>query len=119
MVARTMAAKKAKGALLQKMVRDMVLAKFPALTVRDVESTSMGANGVDVKLSQAAFDLFPYAVECKNRASHAVMTDYVQAEEHAKSSGGEPIVVIKVDGRKDPVVVISASHFFTLLGDRP
>lgn len=104
---------KNKGRLLQKLVRNQLLTKFPKLTERDVASTSMGAGGEDIKLSQAAFDVFPYAVECKNLARIAVYKFYEQACNHGN---GEPLVVLK-QNRSKPLVLVDLEHFINIVGD--
>jgi len=81
------------------------------LTSRDVRSTVMGESGSDVKLSEAAFTVFPYDVECKANARFAVYKDY----EQRGRPDGERLLVIKGD-RKEPLVVISLEHFMEILG---
>lgn len=102
---------KAKGRKLQQMTRDMILKTFPELTSDDVRSTSMGAGGEDVQLSQAARKFLPIQIECKNKAKIAVHTWYHQAEEHGKQ---EPILVIKQD-HDIPLVLMDAEFFFLLM----
>lgn len=58
---------KAKGRRLQQRVRDDMRAIAPQLDPSDIESVSMGVNGVDVILTKAARDVFgELAIECKN-----------------------------------------------------
>ena len=59
---------KAKGRRLQQRVRDYLRAVAGTrLDPTDIESVSMGVNGVDVILTKAARDLFgELAIECKN-----------------------------------------------------
>lgn len=61
---------KAKGRLLQKYVASMLVSVANragiGLTDRDCRSTSMGKGGPDIEMSQQAFDLFGFDVECKN-----------------------------------------------------
>lgn len=103
---------KSKGRNLQKRVRDAILEAFPDLTDRDVRSTSMGATGVDVLLSNAAIQHFPYSVECKSRAAISVYSlwgdtiDNVAPDTH-------PLLVIK-QNRSDPLVVVTLEHFMEL-----
>jgi hypothetical protein len=68
----------------------------------------MGNGGEDVQLSQAARNLFPFTVECKNNARIAVYKFYEQAQSHGR---GEPIVVIK-QNRSKPLVIVDAEYFF-------
>jgi hypothetical protein len=111
---------KSKGRFLQKTVRDLILSLYPELSELDVESTSMGVSGEDVKLSSAALNKFPFAVECKNHARFSVYTHYKQAETHAANlekkskTTVKPIVVIK-QNRDKPLVLISLEDFSALL----
>lgn len=102
---------KAKGRRLQQEVAALILATFPTLEPDDARSTSMGAGGEDVQLSPAARRVFPFTVECKQRAEHAVYTFYDQASAHGKKEraagkpGYEPLVVVRADGRKALAVI--------------
>ena len=107
---------KAKGRGLQKLVVSKLLEKFPRLTGKDVRSTSMGAGGVDVQLSSAAFRKFPFAVECKSLAKIAVYKLYRQACEHAEEHGGTPLLVMK-QNRSEPLVVLSLENFLKLINE--
>lgn len=102
------ASAKAKGRRLQQQVRDMILEIFPELNADDVRSTSMGATGEDVLLSQAARKLLPVVIECKNKREVAVINWLKQAATHGDYT---PIVVAKQD-YSDPVVIIDALTFF-------
>lgn len=102
---------KAKGRKGQHIVRDMILAAFPALEPDDVKSTSMGAPGEDILLSPAARRLVPYQIESKNKARSQIHTYYDQAKAHGDY---EPLVVVKMD-RKESLAIVEAEHFFSLL----
>jgi hypothetical protein len=105
------ASAKGKGRKLQQDVRDAILAAFTVLEPDDVRSTSMGAGGEDVQLSPAARRVFPFTVECKQRAEHAVYTFMDQAAAHgmkeraAGKLGYEPLVVVRADRRKALAVI--------------
>ena len=101
---------KAKGRVFQQRVRDLILECFPSLTESDVRSTSMGAPGVDIQLSSAAFTKFPYKVECKSKASIAV---YPWLEQH-ESNTGTAIVFARAN-HKEPIVVLYAQDFLKLI----
>lgn len=106
---------KAKGRKLQQWVRDKINGMFQHLTDRDVKSTSMGASGNDVQLSEAAFKVFPYSIECKNQAKMKPVYDaYYQAK---KGGPGEPLVIIKTN-HEDALAIIKADHFFHLYSNR-
>lgn len=103
---------KAKGRNLQKQVRDAILEAFPDLTNRDVRSTSMGASGVDVTLSEVAAKRFPYSVECKNRARMAVYDLWMDTMGNV-ADNTHPLLVIK-QNHSEPLAVVSLKHFMEL-----
>ena len=84
---------------------------FPRLTARDVKSTTMGETGADIQLSEAAYEVFPYNVECKSLAKVAIYKHYEQATSHGT---GEPVLIIKQNGSK-PLAVIDLDHFMMLV----
>ena len=102
---------KAKGRKLQQLVRDALIKTFD-LKADDVRSTSMGAGGEDVQLSSYARLRFPYSVECKNNAKHAVYKLYQQAVEN--SGGHTPLLVIKQNLSK-PLAVLDFEDFLKLV----
>jgi hypothetical protein len=72
----------------------------------------MGSQGVDVRLSEAALRVFPYAVEAKSRASIAVYGYIEQARSNAR--GRVPLAVIK-QNHSEPLVIVSLEHFMKLV----
>ncbi|CAB4141034.1 hypothetical protein UFOVP411_23 [uncultured Caudovirales phage] len=105
---------KAKGRRLQQQVAADIRSAF-GLPERDVVSTSMGAQGADVKLSAKAFRLCPLAVECKNVAAFVGYTYWEQAKAHAKTDGGLPVAVVKANRKGTLLVVLEWPEFLTLL----
>lgn len=105
------ASAKMKGRLLQQWTRDKIIEYFPVLTKNDVRSTSMGAGGEDVQLSEAARRLLPFQIECKNKRQIAVCGWYEQAAEHGPH---EPLLVIKENYGK-PLVVLDAEYFLWMV----
>lgn len=100
---------KAKGRKLQNWVAEQLLSILKGLTSLDVRSTPMGVNGVDVQMSTAAYKQFPYDIECKNTERMTTLYNYYeQAISH--DSGGEPLLVVKMNHKK-PLVVVDAEHF--------
>lgn len=92
---------------------EKVLKLFPKLTKHDVRSTSSGAGGLDVLLSETARGCFPYAVECKNQEKFKGIYDvYEQATGHDHDL--EALVVLKMN-RKPPLAILSLDAFFELL----
>ena len=104
---------KSKGRLLQQKVAALILKAFPSLNEDDVKSTSMGVSGEDVQLSQAARELFPYSVECKNLKRIAIYKHYEQAESANRKC--EPLLVIK-QNRSKALAVVDLEVFIDLLG---
>jgi hypothetical protein len=70
----------------------------------------MGESGDDIKLSQAGFSLFPYAVECKNLARIVV---YKWFEQRIPKEGNV-LLVIKANN-KEPLAVTTLAHFMELI----
>jgi hypothetical protein len=81
----------------------------PSLTDKDVRSTSMGAPGEDVQLSEAAFSLVPFHIEAKNLARIAVYKYYEQPK--TKNN----VLVIVKGNRKKPLAILDAELFFTII----
>lgn len=102
---------KAKGRNLQKYVRDKLIEYFD-LKPDDVRSTSMGAGGEDILLSSYARLRFPFSIECKNLARHAVYQYYWQALDNA--GGHTPLVVIKQNNAK-PLAVLDLEDFLKIV----
>jgi hypothetical protein len=112
----SIASAKAKARRAQALVRERILALFPALAADDVKTAVMGERGADIILSPTAKAAFPYAVEVKARAAFSTATDYAQAERHCATSTTkvEPLLILKPD-RLKPLAVISLDHFEALL----
>jgi hypothetical protein len=91
----------------------MILKHFKGLTDRDVRSTSMGDTGSDIKLSEKAFNLFPYDVECKNQERLNIWQAY---EQSCVRTVGEPLVIIKRN-KSRTLAVVDAEYFVKLHGD--
>ena len=68
----TVQSAKAKARRLQQHVRDCGLAVYRDRSADDVRSCPMGSTGADLLLSPLARRRFPYSVECKAYARHAV-----------------------------------------------
>lgn len=79
----------------------------------DVRSTSMGASGEDLLLSPAAYRSFPFYVECKNVEKLNIWSALEQAEQGAKKSKGEPIVVFRRN-RSKAYVALDFDYFASL-----
>jgi len=85
--------KKQKGRRLQKYIVSKILEYFPSLSSKDVQSRAMGSQGTDIVLSEAAFKMFPFCVEAKNKETNkALLKDWLQAI--ANTEDGEPLLVL-------------------------
>ena len=103
---------KAKGRNLQNLVAKKLLERYTELDSNDVKGATMGQGGMDIQLSNVAREVFPYAVECKARASFAMYKIWEQAETNCE--GLEPLLVIKGD-RKKPLVVMDLDKFMGMI----
>ena len=105
----TTKARKAKGRALQNLVVSKLLDHAPELEPDDIKGAIMGEQGMDVKLSPAAYKEYPLKIECKNQEKFKGIYDiYSQAEEH--KGKGEPIIILKMN-RKNPLVMMDLDFF--------
>ena len=102
---------KQKGRKLQQWVVAELLKRYPQLMDKDLRSCPMGSHGEDVVMSQFAKEQLPATFECKSLAKIAVYRYYEQCEKHGD---GEPVVIIKENG-KAPLAVIDAELLFDLM----
>lgn len=102
---------KQKGRLLQQWTVKQLLERYTQLTDKDLRSCPMGSHGEDVVMSQFAKEEIPATFECKSLAKIAVYRYYEQCQKHGD---GEPIVIIKENG-KAPLAVIDAEMLFELM----
>ena len=84
---------KAKGRRAAQEVRQLILEIHPELKADDVQVTPSGVTGEDLKLSPAARDLLPIAIECKNVEKLNIWKALEQAESH--SAEFEPVLFFK------------------------
>jgi hypothetical protein len=101
---------KQKGRRFQQWVRDQLIETLN-IHREDIESRSMGSQGVDLIMARAAREKFPFSIECKNQESLNVWKSYEQAE--SNSGDYEPVVFIKRNNQK-PLVVVDAEYFIKL-----
>jgi hypothetical protein len=83
---------KSKGRRFQQRIAKSILDAFPHLASDDVVSTSMGANGEDVRLSPLARTSLPLSLECKCVEKLNVWACVEQATSNAPS-GATPCLV--------------------------
>jgi hypothetical protein len=106
---------KSKGRKLQQTVVADILSAFPTLTQNDVRSTSMGAQGEDILLSEAARKLLPFSFECKNQETLNIWKAIEQARSNC-DEGHTPAVVFKKN-KESPHVAIPLSCFMKLVSE--
>tara|TARA_R100001443_G_scaffold90_7_gene350 strand:- start:1195 stop:1593 length:399 start_codon:yes stop_codon:yes gene_type:complete len=105
---------KAKGRMLQNLVRDKLReAHNLCLVDDDIKSQTMGMTGEDIVLSPKARKYIPYSFECKNQERIQLWKAIEQAEAN-KKDGCNIAVVIKRN-RTKPYVVIDLDHFVDLI----
>ena len=105
--------RKAKGRILQNLVRDKVQKLYPSLGKDDIRTSLMSEAGADVKLiSLMARKLMPYDIETKNREEYK--TIYKHYKHACKHGNSQPLLVIKMN-RENPLAVIDLDHFMELL----
>jgi hypothetical protein len=107
--------KKQKGRILQQLVRDALL-KLGAeygLQEGDIESRSMGANGVDVILSPAAKKaLGNIAIECKNVEKLSIPYAFWL---HAGKYPVATSILVHKTNYHDPLVTLRLSDYIVML----
>lgn len=84
---------KAKGRRLQNEIVEAIYERFPTLREGDARGAIMGESGADIKLSPAARDLIPLAIEAKNTERLNIWEAIRQAKEHTEE--GHPCVVFR------------------------
>ena len=108
--------RKANGRNLQNLVVSKLLHYSHDLEPDDIKGAIMGEQGMDVKLSPAAFKKYPFKIECKNQEKFkSIYSIYSQAEGH--KGKGEPLVVLKMN-RQKPLVIMDFDFFLdSYIGD--
>lgn len=74
-----------------------ILEYFPFLSKKDVQSRAMGSQGTDIMLSEAAFKVFPFAVEAKNQESNKKLLNMWQQAAENTEAEGSPLLVISAN----------------------
>jgi hypothetical protein len=107
------AAKKAKGRAACDLVREALMKWAPDLRPGDIETTSSGACGEDLKLSPAAREIYNYAWEVKCQESLNIWSALEQAESHAEGTERTPILAFKRN-RTELFVALKLEDFLKL-----
>lgn len=103
---------KQKGRRLCLKLREELFSFAPDLKPDDIQVTSSGAGGEDLKLSPAAREIYPISWECKNTERVQIYAAYEQAKSNA---GGHYPVVCFSRNRSEPMVALSLEHFLKLI----
>lgn len=111
---------KSKGRRFQQRIAQSILEAFPHLSPDDVVSTSMGANGEDIRLSELARASVPLSLECKCVEKLNVWSCLEQAESNARP--GAPACLVFSKNRSPTYAVLPWPVLLKLLqggGQRP
>jgi len=114
MTANTPKSRKAKGRLLQKEIAYQIATSIPALGSEDIKPAIMGEQGMDIKLSSRARDLFPYAIEAKAQESLNIWQALEQARVNAEKEKLMPLLVFKRN-RSDIYVCLRFADFMGIV----
>jgi hypothetical protein len=110
---------KSKGRKFQQDVRDTLLHAFDEiLTFNDIRSTSMGAQGSDLIMSQLALTVLPYDFECKKQQAPQL---WQAASQSAARASQVPVAVFSCNHLplERAVVALPQPHFFGLVRGAP
>ena len=79
-----------------------------------IQSRNMGQKGTDVQIKNSElYEKFIYDVECKNTET-IKLYDYIKQSKKNTKEGRQWLVVHKKN-HSDPIVILDANHFFTIL----
>jgi len=106
---------KAKGRALQNLVSDIIRNLFN-LSKHDVKPAVMGESGMDIKLSEKARHIFPFAIECKNTEKINVYEFWHQATGNAIKESLLPMLILKKN-REQPLMVIDAEYGLMMISE--
>jgi hypothetical protein len=107
---------KGKGRRLQQIVRDglRAIGKSRGLVDEDIESTSMGVSGVDIRMSPAAKKVLGnLAVEAKNWENINVTGIFWQHAKKYMNEGQLPLLVTKKN-HTEPLVTLRLADFLAI-----
>lgn len=104
---------KNKGRLLQQRVRNDLLKTFVHLSEEDIRSTSMGAAGEDILLSNAARLSIPFSFEAKNQERMNMWEAIHQAKSNTPENVDYAVVFKK--NNEQPHIAISWDAFLKLI----
>jgi hypothetical protein len=108
---------KAKGRKFQQYIAEQLskISGIPAGKDLDIESREMGQAGTDIKLYGKAKEMFPYSIECKAQENLSIPAWVKQAR--ANLIKGTEWLLFSKQSRQEPLVIMEAKHFFSLLAE--
>lgn len=104
---------KAKGRRFQQTIATIIRAHFN-LPEPDAVSTSMGNQGIDIQLSSAARNVFPFGVECKNSEHLNIWKALDQAKINAEKEALKPLLAF-TRNRDQAYVALRLEDFMELV----
>jgi hypothetical protein len=105
---------KAKGRRLCSEIKEALYKWAPDLKVGDIEVTSSGCTGEDLKLSPAAREIYPYTIEAKCQEKLSIWDALEQAETHAEGKPELfPLLVFRRNN-SETYVTLKLEHFLKL-----
>jgi len=111
----SVAARKAKGRKLQKIIAERISKLLDISCGKDelIESRESSQNGVDVKLIGKARELFPFSIECKNQEKWSILSWIKQAKANQLPNTDWLLFIKK--NNIDPLVIVDIEVFFKLM----
>lgn len=106
---------KAKGRRACQILRDKLLEALSTLQPDDIQVTSSGVIGEDLKLSPFARLLIPFSFEVKNVERVNIWDAIRQAKAHALKNKTHPAVCFTRNREPEPWVAVPLSRFTKLL----
>jgi hypothetical protein len=106
---------KAKARVLQNAIAEEIREWF-CLSIEDVKPSIMGEQGIDIKLSAKARQLFPFAVECKFQEKLDLWRAIEQAAINGEKEKLIPLLAFK-RSRSKRYVVLEFDEFMRIITD--
>jgi hypothetical protein len=103
---------KAKGRRLCLELKEKLLSWAPDLKDDDIQVTSSGAGGEDLKLSPLARSIYPISFECKNTETIQIWAAYKQACDNAREH--IPVVCFSRN-RSETMITLKLDDFLRLI----
>ena len=109
---------KAKGRRACQDVALLLYKYTPSLKPGDIDITSSGVTGEDIRLSPAAREVYPFVIECKNQESINIHKSYEQATTNKKIEPHLMPVVYYKRNTSELMVTMAAEDFVKLITER-